>query len=88
MKTVTHKNETYTLKEDAYMENYGIYGEVRYYAHATDADGTEVIVVWLTTQIWDEATEAAAAGDNNALSYIEDESNACEWDYPEKITQI
>jgi len=41
--------------EDAYSDNYGCDGEVRYYATATDAQDKKYNVTWVTTDAWDNS---------------------------------
>ena len=53
--TVKFEGKEYALTQDAYVDNYGTDGEVRYYAHATDADGKEYRVVWETTKDFDDS---------------------------------
>ena len=82
--TVEFEGKTYTLTQDAYAENYGTDGAVRYYAAAVDADGNEYLVTWETTEQWDEAQEEYKET-SEVNGYIEDESNACDWDSPIEV---
>jgi hypothetical protein len=61
---------TYTLTQDAYCDNYGTDGGVRYYAHAVDGAGNKYLLAWDTTQAWMDAEDC------------DDESNACDWSSP------
>lgn len=83
---VEHNGLTLALTQQAYVSNYGTDGGVRYYAAAVDAEGNEYRVEWDTTPAWDEADEAAQNGDDNG--YCDDESNACDWDTPAKVTAL
>jgi hypothetical protein len=83
--TVNFNGTAYTLTQDAYPENYGTDGAVRYYAAAVDADGNKYLVTWETTEVWDKAQESyKVTGEVNG--YIEDENNACDWDNPISVT--
>jgi len=53
------KFEDLTLLQDAYINNYGTNGGVRYCAVAKDDDGNEYEVIWDTTPAWDMACELA-----------------------------
>lgn len=100
--TVDYNGKTYTLTQEAYVDNYGTKGAVRYYAHAIDEAGNEYIIAWDTTEAWDLATERAKL---DAESYLDeadaerlaelldlvlpdvsDESNACDWGNPVRVT--
>lgn len=89
--TVNYQGKILTLTQQAYADNYGTNGGVRYYAHAVDADGNEYIVAWDTTGEWDTQREIYKRdGDSTdegarALAYVEDESNACDWDSPANV---
>lgn len=84
--TVEFKGATYTLTQDAYCDNYGTDGAVRYYASAVDANGNKYLVAWDTTETWNEAQELYKAT-GEVSGYIEDESNACDWDSPTAVTK-
>jgi YHS domain-containing protein len=58
--TVEYEGKTYYLAQQAYCENYGTDGEVRYYADAVDENGEQYKVVWDTTVAWDNGNEVAA----------------------------
>ena len=89
---VNYAGHTYTLQQDAYADNYGTDGAVRYYAHATDNDGNDYTVRWNTTPEWDEAQaeaeriakqyEPSTAPSYEYPALLDDESNACDWDNP------
>ena len=51
--TVTFKGTKYWLTKDAYVDNYGTDGEVRYYSKAIDRKGNEYRVSWDTTAEFD-----------------------------------
>jgi hypothetical protein len=72
---------TIALTQQAYCANAG-----QYRAAGQDANGAEYEIEWVTTEAWDEAQEAAKQGDVNG--FAEDESNACDWDSPSKITKL
>ncbi len=57
--TVEHNGKTLILTEQAYMDNYGTDGAVRYYAHAIDDEGNTYRVAWDTTAEHDMACELA-----------------------------
>jgi hypothetical protein len=78
--TVEFSGKTYTLTNQAQADNHGTEGLVRYYAKAVDADGTEHLVAWDTTQAWDEADKDSGLCD--------DESNACDWDSPVSVKAV
>jgi hypothetical protein len=71
------------LTENAYADNYGTDGEVRYYAHGRDDQGNEYLVSWETTAAWDAQEEAARADPDNFVPTLEEES-ACDWGAPIK----
>jgi hypothetical protein len=81
---VNYAGHTYTLQQDAYADNYGTDGAVRYYAHATDNDGNDYIVMWSPSPAW-EAAQQEARESNDWSDYpaiLDDEGNACDWDNP------
>lgn len=92
--TVDHGGAALALTQQAYCENYGTDGGVRYYASAVDIEGNEYRVSWDTTQAWDAATAAAKvslaeSGELGNEEYLlQDESNACDWDSPADITPV
>jgi len=53
--TVNFEGKTYKLEQQAYVENYK--DGVAYFARATDENGDEYEVIWLTTTAWDNAQE-------------------------------
>jgi hypothetical protein len=85
--TVNFKGKVFTLTQDAYADNYGTDGEVRYYASAVDSDGNVYRAIWETTEEWNEA-EAAYKATGEVNGYIEDESNACDWENPIDVMEI
>ena len=76
--SVKHNGMTLALTQDAYCENYGTDGSVRYYAQAKDATGNLYRVAWDTTAEWDEREPEDRS----------DESEACDWSNPSVIQQI
>lgn len=84
--TVAHDGKTLILTEQAYMDNYGTNGAVRYYAHAVDYDGNIYRIAWDTTAAWDDECEKAKNGEYSG--YLDDESNACDWDNPAEIELV
>lgn len=108
--TVTFKGENYILTQQAYIDNYGTDGEVKYYAHAEDEEGRTFKVVWETTSIWDlagelynlelkekyqsqnfteeDAERMEELSEDYSSDYIEDESNACDWDKPVDVYEV
>lgn len=101
--TVKHDGKTLWLTDQAVCDNYGTDGGVRYYAKAIDSDGHTYNVAWDTTEAWDLAQEqamlAAASNlddeqaarlaelDDMVLPDVNDESNACDWGAPARITE-
>lgn len=75
---VEHKGKTLTLMQDAYCDNYGTDGGVRYYASARDAAGNIYRIAWDTTAEWDDMDPEDQ----------DDESNACAWDNPASVELI
>lgn len=101
--TVDHNGTTLALTQQAYSDNYGTDGGVRYYAAAVDADCNEYCVEWDTTAAWNDAVESmheaeqavSQAGgigkpdyDSADVSMVEDESNACAWATPAGIKAL
>lgn len=102
--TVRFEGKEYTLTEDAYCDNYGSNGDVRYYAHAVDASGNECLVTWETAEKWNlaqelfklEAKDEVSVEDKArfeelstmTLVSIDDEANACDWDTPYSVEEI
>ena len=92
--TVDFEGKRYYLTQDAYPDNYGTDGDVRYYARAIDIEGDIYMVAWDTTGEWDEAQAEAqrlqAAGDpcDDYPAILDDESNACDWDHPVDVKAI
>ena len=91
---VKFEGKEYTLQQDAYAENYGTDGEVRYLAKANDNDGNEYLIAWKTTEEWNKQQEIYNNRNEEseeywkAVAYIEDEQNACNWDNPTEVNQI
>lgn len=102
--TVEFGGKTYILTQQAYCNNYGTDGGVRYYAHAVaadDADDATYKVVWDTTEEWDNHQSGGEEhpreydDDNNEIypngmscNFCEDESNACDWDKPVNVYEV
>lgn len=57
--TVTFEGVTYTLTQQAYVDNYGTDGGVRYYARAIDEAGNGYKIAWDTTLAWDASSYIA-----------------------------
>jgi hypothetical protein len=57
--TVTFKGKTYKLIQDAYVDNYGTNGAVRYYVKAIGEDYKTYLVTWETTEKFDDACRLA-----------------------------
>jgi len=55
--TVQHNGRKYWLTQDAYVDNYGTDGGVRYYASAVDRKGREYKIAWDTSAAWDALSE-------------------------------
>lgn len=91
---VEFEGKTYELTQEAYADNYGTNGEICYKAFAKlqgDAEDNTYLVIWETTDTWNEYTELHNEylkendyTDNNSdwIAYLEDGSNACDWDNP------
>ena len=73
--TATFDGVVYALCQQAYIDNYGTDGGVRYYATAIDADGNKYKVTWETIEY-----------DDGHVS--DDESDACDWDNPISVDLI
>lgn len=85
--SVEFEGKTYKLTENAYSDNYGTDGGIRYYASATDGKGNEYKVAWDTTAEWDQANEQyKQTGEYSPL--LDDESNACDWDTPAEVIEL
>jgi hypothetical protein len=85
--TVSHEGRTLALTQQAYADNYGTDGGVRYRATAMDDDSNEYRVEWATTPEWD-AAQAAYRADPDCVAHQGDESEACDWANPVAITSI
>ena len=95
---------TYILTQQAYCDNYGTDGGVRYYAHAVSADDADMgkyKVVWATTPEWDNHQKGGSTHpketdneghdiypNDETCDFCEDESNACDWDSPVDVVVI
>lgn len=53
--TVTFNGKTYTLTQEAYIDNYR--DDVAYFAHATDEEGNDYLVRWSVLESYDMADE-------------------------------
>ena len=73
-----------TLTEDASADNYRADGRVQYTAMGTDAAGNRYYITWDTTDEWNEAQDEWVATEEDQ-SYLQDESNACDWDNPVSV---
>ena len=76
------QNAEIALIEAASMTNWGTEGGIRYIARGIDKKINKYLVIWDTTVAWDRAMEEK---DENLL---QDESYACEWDYPVSILLV
>lgn len=99
---VVFKGKKYALIQSAYVDNYGMDGGVRYYAHAIDKIGKKYKVAWDTTAEWNKHQggheEQDASGykvigpvahpDKMTCGFCEDESNACDWDNPISVESV
>jgi hypothetical protein len=73
-----------TLTQEAYCSNWG-----EYRASGKDDQGNRYEVIWDTTMAWDEAqAELKSNPEDVCLSFIEDESNACDWENPREVQAI
>ncbi len=100
--TVEYGGREYELTGQALADNYGTEGEVRYYANAIGPGGNSYRVAWETTERWnlsqeretlradsflsDDEKERLAELEMLVLPDVSDESNACEWDSPVRVT--
>ena len=62
--TVTYDGLIYRLTQQAYVDNRAT--GVKYYAHATGPDGEPYLVVWDTTEAWDDHQDGGYFGRGNA----------------------
>jgi hypothetical protein len=92
---VTLGDITVALTMQAYCNNYGTDGGVRYYARAVDTGGATYRVTWDTSIDWDthvcdEDQQQDSQGQDIPLSctWCEDENNTCDWDNPTSIEPI
>lgn len=76
------QNAEIALIEPASMISWGTEGDIRYIARGVDKLLNKYLVIWDTTASWDRAMEEK---DENLL---QDESYACEWDYPVSILLV
>jgi len=82
-------NITVALTQDAYCDNYGTDGDVRYYADAIDTAHNPYRVSWDTVEGWSNHI-IGTDGDcivEDCRGWCEDESNACDWDSPVLIEE-
>ena len=56
--TVKVDGKKYWLKQQAFVDNYGTDGGVRYYASAIDRRGNQFKIAWDTTASWDAMNKA------------------------------
>ena len=85
--TVDHQGAVLALTQQAYINNHGTDGAVRYYAAAIDTDGNDYQVAWDTTEAWN-ACEAAFRADPENAAPNDDESLACDWAHPAEIRAL
>lgn len=84
---ITFDGKIIHLTEQAYPNNYGTDGGVRYYARGVDDDGVEYVVAWDTTEEWNAEQDAYRADpDNFEVSIPEDE--VCDWSDPVYIREV
>ena len=90
--SVTHNGVEIAMTQNAYVDNFGANGGVRYYSAGVDANGNTYEISWDTTQPWDDANDrinaAGLAGeepDYIDIGMMQDESNACDWDSPASV---
>ena len=73
--SVIHHGTTITLIQDAFCDNYGTDGGVRYYAEGRDAAGNTYRISWDTTAEWDALEPEGRC----------DEADACDWNAPASV---
>ncbi len=81
--SVVYNGENIYLQQQAYCLNDGVYA-----ACGKDVAGNVYEIRWNTTIAWDDACEAFKKGDETQESFVEEESNACDWDNPYSIELI
>ncbi|MEG0999370.1 MAG: hypothetical protein RSC99_08830 [Clostridiales bacterium] len=88
--SITVNGKEYILEMDAEWSYDDIWGDPVYSAYAKDAEGNRFVVYWETTKEWNELTEKYRKGENvsEIEVWLEDESNACDWDNVYEIAQI
>lgn len=82
---VAFNDQIIHLSEQAYVNNYGTDGGVRYYAKGVDDNGIEYLVAWDTTEAWDAEQEAYRADPDNFEASLQEE-DACDWSSPVAVT--
>jgi hypothetical protein len=85
--TVTYNGKTIHLTQQAYANNYGTDGDVRYYAHGIDDNGVEYRVAWSTTAAWDAEQDAYQADPENFTASLNEE-DACDWTDPVEAREL
>ena len=81
---ITFDGKLIHLTEQAYAENYGTDGGVRYHAKGVDDSGTEYVVSWDTTEAWDAEQDSYRA-DPDKFEPSMMEEYACDWSSPVAI---
>jgi hypothetical protein len=84
---VTFDGKIIHLAEQAYPNNYGTDGGVRYYAKGVDDAGSEYLVAWDTTAEWDAEQDAYRADPDNFQASLQEE-DACDWSSPVDIREV
>lgn len=84
--TITCDAGTFELLQDAYPENYGTDGGIRFYASARGVGGDTCRLGWDTTQAWkdNEAANQAALSAGEIPDDL-DYSDACDWQKPNEV---
>jgi hypothetical protein len=77
------------LTQQAFIENYGTDGDVRYYAHGVDEAGVQYRVAWeLTPERKEQEERHRADGHVGLCDCNDDESIACDWDAPVEAREV
>ena len=83
---VTFEGKLIHLTEQAYANNCGTDGGVRYYAKGVDDSGVDYLVAWDTTDAWDAEQDAYRADPENFEASLQEE-DACDWSSPVSIRE-
>jgi len=79
--SIQHEGQELALTQIAYADNMGTDGDIYYKAAAIDRAGNDYEINW-------DLKEEVKNRDVEKYGYLEDESEACDWDSPSDVRKL